>query len=262
MGIDFHVGNSSVNAAAIEFLETFLGYIDDPKLCERFLNFILQDLFKVLEQGVGNREYIIQVQLLNLFKTIFFNSSFRLKGDVDSIRRMFSNIYTNPTFSGSLLKGLDTPFSYVRTQFISFISISVPLIADFLDPDQCTNVVKSILYTYYQIIKGVNMRLIRDQQPEICRTEEPPANFKRIMDLREKNMKENKVVKLTDNLTEVAKTNEILAILHGVSVILNYFFELDKLDFKKIAFQFTDPYTMVDTLKTIISLGFASSEKE
>ena len=82
MGIDFHVGNSSVNAASIEFLETFLGYIDNPQLCERFINFILTDLFHVLQQGVGNTEYIIQVQLLNLFKTIFFNSSFRLKGSV------------------------------------------------------------------------------------------------------------------------------------------------------------------------------------
>jgi hypothetical protein len=53
-----------------------------------------------------------------------------------------------------------------------------------------------------------------------------------------------------------------LAILHGVSVILNYFFELDKLDYKKIEFQFTDPYTVFDTLKSIVSLGFASSEKE
>ena len=75
-------------------------------------------------------------------------------------------------------------------------------------------------------------------------------------------MKEDKVVRLTDNLSEVAKTNQILAILHGVSVILNYFFELDKLDYKKIEFQFTDPYTVFDTLKSIVSLGFASSEKE
>jgi hypothetical protein len=80
MGIEFHVGNSAVNASSIEFLESFLGYIDTPDLCERFINFIMEDLFKVLEQGIVNREYIIQVQLLNLFKTIFFNSSFRIKG--------------------------------------------------------------------------------------------------------------------------------------------------------------------------------------
>lgn len=79
---------------------------------------------------------------------------------------MFSNIYTNSVFSNSLLKGLNTPFSYVRTQFISFISISIPLIADFLEPEQCTTVIKSILYTYYQIIKGVNMRLVKDQPKE------------------------------------------------------------------------------------------------
>lgn len=120
---------------------------------------------------MANREYIIQVQLLNLFKTIFFNSSFRLKGSVENIRKMFSNVYTNTVFSNSLLKGLNTPFSYVRTQFISFISISIPLIADFLEPDQCTNVVKSILYNYYQIIKGVNMRLVKDQSKEEHRLE-------------------------------------------------------------------------------------------
>lgn len=178
---------------------------------------------------------------------------------MDSIRKMFSNIYTNTIFSNSLLKGLNTPFSYVRTQFISFISISIPLIADFLEPEQCTTVIKSILYTYYQIIKGVNMRLVKDQPKEEQRLEEPPANLKRIMEIRERNIKEDKVIKLTDNLSQVAKTNEILAILHGVSVILNYFFELDKLDFKKIEFQFTDPYTMFDTFKSILTLGFAST---
>lgn len=55
MGIEFHVGNSAVNASSIEFLESFLGYIDTPDLCERFINFIMYDLFKVLEQGIVNR---------------------------------------------------------------------------------------------------------------------------------------------------------------------------------------------------------------
>jgi hypothetical protein len=60
----------------------------------------------------------------------------------------------------------------------------------------------------------------------------------------------------------VAKTNEILAILHGVSAVLNYFFELDKIDFKKIEFTFSNPYTMFDKLKYIVSLTLANSIKE
>lgn len=36
-------------------------------------------LFKVLRQVVGNSEYIMQIQILNLLRNIFFNSSFRKK---------------------------------------------------------------------------------------------------------------------------------------------------------------------------------------
>jgi hypothetical protein len=38
----------------------------------------------------------------------------------------------------SVLDGLNTPFAYVRSQFIAFITMSIPLIADFLDPPECT----------------------------------------------------------------------------------------------------------------------------
>jgi|JI61114C2RNA_FD_contig_81_852927_length_1766_multi_2_in_0_out_0_2 hypothetical protein len=189
MGIEFHVGNSAVNASSVEFLESFLSYIDTPDLCERFINFIMEDLFKVLEQGIANREYIIQIQLLNLFKTIFFNSSFRLKGEVTAIRQMFAKVFTSPTFMPSLLRGLNTPFSYVRAQFISFISICVPLIADFLEPEQCTHCVKNILFSYYEIIKSVNMRSVRSTQEESPNLEDVPISLKRIFEMKERTIR-------------------------------------------------------------------------
>lgn len=46
------------------------------------------------------------------------------------------------------------------------------------------------------------------------------------------------MVKITNNLQEVAKTNEILSILHGVSAILNYFFDLDKMSIQEMKFSF------------------------
>lgn len=60
----------------------------------------------------------------------------------------------------------------------------------------------------------------------------------------------------------MAKTNEILAILHGVSAVLNYFFELDKIDYKKIEFTFSNPYTIIDKIKYVVTLTLASSVKE
>ena len=61
-----------------------------------------------------------------------------------------------------MLSGLNTPFSYVRSQFINFISTCIPLIADFLDPIQCTEAIKHILFTYYRIIKEVRITLIEE----------------------------------------------------------------------------------------------------
>lgn len=50
--------------------------------------------------------------------------------------------------------------------------------------------------------------------------------------------------------------------LHGVESILNYFYDLDKLNLKEINFEFTNPYSLLDTFKKIVTLGLASSNKK
>jgi hypothetical protein len=85
-----------------------------------------------------NKEYIMQVQLINLIRNIFFNSSFRKKAEMIKVRAFFKDVFTNKIFLVSVLDGLNTPFAYVRSQFIAFITMSIPLIADFLDPPECT----------------------------------------------------------------------------------------------------------------------------
>ena len=82
MGLDFYTGNAGVNTSAIELLESMINYLDNPKLCLKLINYIIEPLSKVLNQAVTNQEFITQIQLLNLLKTIFFNSSFRKKGTV------------------------------------------------------------------------------------------------------------------------------------------------------------------------------------
>lgn len=44
--------------------------------------------------------------------------------------------------------------------------------------------------------------------------------------------KEQSFVRFSDNLKQVGKTNDILSVLHGVESILNYFYDLNKLDIK------------------------------
>ncbi len=70
-------------------------------------------------------------------------------------------MFTNKLFIVSILDGLHTPFAYVRSQFISFITDCIPLIANFLDPLECTECIRHILYTYYKIIKDIGGTLAK-----------------------------------------------------------------------------------------------------
>lgn len=55
MGIDFYTGNSGVNTSAIELLESMISYIDNPNLCSKLINYIMDPLGKVLNQAVANQ---------------------------------------------------------------------------------------------------------------------------------------------------------------------------------------------------------------
>ena len=143
-------------------METLLDYIDNPNLCHRIIEFILDPIFKVLKQVVNNREYIMQIQILNILKNIFFSSSFRKKAESQEIRDFFKSIFTNKLFMNSTLEGLNTPFSYVRSQFISFLTVCIPLIADFLEPSDCTECIRNIIFNYYKIIKDLRVNLLAE----------------------------------------------------------------------------------------------------
>ena len=86
--------------------------------------------------------------------------------------------------------------------------------------------------------------------------------YNRILELQHNIKKEEKFVKITSNLSQIAKTNEVLSVLHCISAILNYFFDLNKLNMEELNFEFTNPYTFFDTFKSILTLGLASSTKE
>ena len=262
MGVDFYVGNAGVNASAVELIETLLDYIDSWELCEKVLDYLLGCLFRVLGQVVLNREYIMQVQLLNLLKNIFFNSSFRKKAPLLKVRSFFKTIFTSHSLLKALLQGLSTPFAYVRSQFIAFITLCTPLIADFLEPDECTICVRHILFSYYKIIKdiGAHSPLRTFHSPEPL-PEEASLGLGRIRELEMKAKGEARLVSFRDNLQQAGKANEMLSVLQGVESILNYFYDLDKVNPKKLHFEFSNPYTLFDTFKKILTLGLASSHK-
>ena len=70
------------------------------------------------------------------------------------------------------------------------------------------------------------------------------------------------MTKFRDNLQQAGRVNEMLSVLQGVESILNYFYDLDKVDPKQLNFEFSNPYTIFDTFKKILTLGLASNRKK
>jgi hypothetical protein len=83
------------------------------------------------------------------------------------VREFFNCVFTNKIFILSILDGLHTPFAYIRSQLISFITTCIPLIADFLDPLECTECIRHILFTYYKIIKDIGGTLAKAVMEEV-----------------------------------------------------------------------------------------------
>ena len=50
----------------------------------------------------------------------------------------------------------------MRSQFISFLTICIPLIADFLEPNDCTECIRNIIFNYYRIIKDLRVNVLAD----------------------------------------------------------------------------------------------------
>lgn len=127
---------------------------------------------------------------------------------MSEVRSFFRIVFTNKTFLWATLQGLNTPFAYVRNQFISFITLSIPLMADFLEPEECTECIRHILFTYYRIIKGIGKALpknVVEQQEEDSR--EVSLVKSRIQELERRIRQEERLVKFRDNLKQVGKTN-------------------------------------------------------
>ena len=76
LSLKFSIENSAVNASSCEFLELLIVHIEDPGLSKALCEYLMEPLVRTLTHNVINFDYVMQVQLLNLFKTIFFNSSY------------------------------------------------------------------------------------------------------------------------------------------------------------------------------------------
>lgn len=73
-------------------------------MCVKYVFENMQDIFLALHFATCNEEHILQIQLLNLIDSIFFNSQLRNSNDFKKLRAVVSS----PYFTKTIMEGLNT----------------------------------------------------------------------------------------------------------------------------------------------------------
>ncbi len=88
--------------------------VESPKLCRKLIDFVLKRLVNLHRFVILNEEFVVQIQILNLYHTMLFNSPFKLKAESAKIRKTFGTLLSSKFFIDNLLLGLNSHYSYVR----------------------------------------------------------------------------------------------------------------------------------------------------
>lgn len=165
IGIKNAIENAAVNASSCEFLELLLNYIENKSICQRMTYFVIEPLLFVLRHSIDNKDFVMEIQLLSLLKSILMQRSFKDSGSNDKSlvekRKQVLSLLSKEMFIPNLLRGLITPFPYVRVQFINFFSACVPILSELIGHPILTDCVQSILKAYFKIIRLLD---IEDEQ--------------------------------------------------------------------------------------------------
>ncbi|EGR29985.1 n-terminal domain protein [Ichthyophthirius multifiliis] len=223
--LQFYAENQQINASACEIFELLIVHLDDAEECSIICQQQMEKILKLLRENIKNKDYVMQVQILNLLKVMFFNPLFHMKTVPKIIKVLDSNLFI-PT----IVKGLNTPIVYVRGQFIYFISVSVPFLCEILVESKLVEVIKQIMSVYYQLIK----------------------------ELSQKNNQYEKV----DNKIEIDKNDdtefEIQSVLEGVRLILKHFLKIRTLEEIEEAKKNEYQTGFFDIMASFLSLGIYS----
>ena len=119
----FENENYSVNAASCEFLEFLLSHINNNNLLISYATEINLPILLTLDEAIENNDEVMQIQLLNILKVLYFNSS----SDHLSNKSIVLTLFQNETLIKVLIKGMTRDYFFVREHFINFTKDCLPI---------------------------------------------------------------------------------------------------------------------------------------
>jgi hypothetical protein len=139
----FYRENFSVNAAACEFLEFLLSFIEPKSKVMAIAEMIAEPVLMILHESIMGNDEVMQVQLLNLLKVLLFNTGMVHK---DFLTQAV-NIFNSQLLHDCITLGIGMDYIFVRSHFISFVEYCLPIFRDILDADSNLRIAHRLIIT-------------------------------------------------------------------------------------------------------------------
>lgn len=151
-----------------------------------------------------------------------------------------------------------TSIPYVRSQFISFISACIPLLSTYLVSNQLTSIIKSIMFTYFSLIKFLATTPAQENDDSM-------VTISKTQIIKQPSLiKPNKTVILIQT-QEVVKEDsniyEIHTVLEGVRTILQFYLKIRTLEEIEKSKKEQDG-GFANIMKSVLTLGMAGGAND
>ena len=213
----------SVKAASCEFLEFFLGVIEDKKFFDQNSKLINDDILKILTICLDQKDEVMPTQLLDILKVLYF----KFNPETNDDKKKLLDTFKNKKLITILTKEMLNDNLYIRDHFISFTKKCVEKFISVISIDD-----KDQLKDFYdlcnELIKPLSNSLCNGFKIDDTEEKENTENFSHY------DPKSNKII--YKNYCEEYKDyknydkNRALSILKGINDIISYCFKKEILE--------------------------------
>lgn len=188
---------------------------------------IAEPVLMILHESIMVNDEVMQVQLLNLLKVLLFNTQ-----DVHKeYLQQAINIFNSQLLHDCINLGIQINYIFVRSHFISFVELCLPIFRDILDQDSNLRIANKLLITTtdflvkrvknYEVPVAKNM-LVREYGSNAMRQLEEldSVNHMSHLFIIKNYLEEYKDSKVFDE-------NDMNVIIKGLKQILFHFMNID-----------------------------------
>ena len=139
----FYRENFSVNAAACEFLEFLLNFIEPKNKVMDIAQSIVETVLIILHESLKSDDEVMQVQLINLLKALLIST----QNEHNNYKEQMNMILNSNIFQSCIVNGIQINYIFVRGYFIQFVENCLPIFKNMLSFNQNLDLAKKLILT-------------------------------------------------------------------------------------------------------------------